>query len=294
MWDEGSTSPKYLKKYKLKNMIKKISLILLFMYSISIYGKELYFKPYIRYHLPLFAQNAPNYFNIDLPINQSGYRTLSYPIENFSLAEGFKYGGTIGYAFDDVIGMELSSDYFSTDKTFMNGIINWKLNAWNIIPTFTFSMKYIKSSVIGKVGFITGITEQEKSIKPVWSTSSVSYKFNKNISVGYTISIEYNYKLSDKLAFAAECGIENTFYTPTKAELTNYFNPNYPIDYYSTYIRTIKYVSNIRNQQTYGQYDGSSTIYLPDQNSAQTRIKETLIMNSLFLGISLKYNIFKK
>jgi len=282
-------------------MKKNITLILLLICSISVYGNEIYFKPYLRYHLPLITQNAPIYFNINVPLYPPDVRTYTYPIENFSLAEGFKYGGTLGYTFDDVIGVELSSDYFFTDKSisnsvlYQNDIINWKLNAWNIIPTFTFSRKYIKSSVTGKVGFIAGITGLEKSVKFDWTDSPTIYKFDRNISVGYTISFEYNYKLSDKLALAAECGIENTFYTPSKAELTSYYNPNHPVDYYSTYIRTIKYVNNIIKQQDYRQYNNSSsTIYLPDQNIPQTRIKETLRMNSLFLGISLKYNIFKK
>ena len=284
-----------------KNMTRKISLIILLLYSISVYGEEIYFKPYIRYHLPLITQNAPVYFNI-LSYSPNALRLnnqISSTIENFSLAQGFKYGGTLGYTFNDVLGVELSSDYFSTDKTFisnnsyMNGILNWKLNSWNFIPTFTFSRKYLKSSVIGKIGFITGITGLDKSIRTE-STTPLSYRFDKNTSIGYTFSIEYNYRLSDKLALAAECGIENTYYTPTKAELTGYFNQNNPVDYYSTYIRTIKYENNIRNLHNDTYNYNSSTIYLPDQNSPQMRIKETLIMNSLFLGISLKYYIFKK
>jgi len=280
-------------------MTRKISLIILFVCSISVYGEEIYFKPYIRYHLPLITQNAPVYFNMPsyVPNGIMLLNPIPSDIENFSLARGFKYGATFGYTFNDVIGVELSSDYFSTDKTFtsntsnMNGILNWKLNSLNFIPTFTFSRKYFNSSVTGKIGFITGITGLEKSISTE-NSNPFSYRFDRNISLGYTFSIEYNYKLSDKLALAAECGIENTYYTPTKAELTGYFNPDYPADYYSTYIRTINYENNIRNQQTYPDY--SSTNYLPDQNSPQKRIKETLIMNSLFLGISLKYYISKK
>lgn len=282
-------------------MTRKISLIILFLCSILVYGEEIYFKPYIRYHLPLITQNAPVYFNLPTYVPNALILINPIPsdIDNFSLAQGFKYGGTLGYTFNDILGVELSSDYFSTDKTFtsntsyMNGILNWKLNSLNFIPTFTFSRKYFNSSVTGKIGLITGITGLEKSIRTV-STTPLSYRFDKNISIGYTISIEYNYKLTDKLALAAECGIENTYYTPTKAELTGYFNQVYPIDSYSTYIRTINYENNIRNQPTYFYGYGSSEINLPDQNSPQTRIKETLIMNSLFLGISLKYYISKK
>lgn len=292
-------------------MIRKNSLIILLLCSISVYGKEIYLRPYIRYHLALTSDNSPVYFNIPMYNPKLVVPNLVMPdqiilnnpipsdIENFSLAQGFKYGCTLGYTFNDVLGVELSSDYFSTNKTFhtnttlMNGILNWKLNTWNIIPTFTFSRKHLKSSFLGKVGFIAGITDLEKSIRTKTSTPLI-YRFDKNLNIGYTFSIEYNYKLSDRLSISSELGFENIFYTPTKAQMTKYFNSNYPVDYYPEYIRTIKYVDNISNQDTYPYYYSGQIIYLPNQNSPQLRLKETLKMYSLFLGISIKYSIINK
>lgn len=280
-------------------MTRKIILIVLLPLSITTYGIEIYFKPYVRYQIPFLTQDAPIYFNI--PIYSPGDLRLSNPIsseiENFSLAKGFKYGGTLGYAFNDVLGLELSGDYFTTNKTFVsynsyqNGIINWNLNTFNISPVFTFSKNYNKSIVIGKIGLIAGITNLDKSIRTD-ETTPLSYKFDKNIDLGYSISLEYNYKLSKKFAVVAECGMENTYFTPKKAELTKYFNTDLPLDFYSPYVKTILYKNDITNQQTSEYYGG--TIILPDQNAPQIRIKETLMMNSIFFGISLKYNIFIK
>jgi hypothetical protein len=275
---------------------------MLFLSSITVLqAKELYFKPYVRYHLPLITQNAPIYFNrLYFPQDEMRSFTIPSDIAHFSLSQGFKYGATFGYTFNDVLGVELSGDYFSTNKTFssstssMNSSLDWKLNSWNIIPSFTFSKKYGKSSVIAKIGVVVGTTGLEKSVRTN-ETPLLSYRFDRNISLGYAISFEYNFMLSDKLALAAECGIENSSYTPTKAELTDYYTKDLPLDVYPLSLRTIKYENTVRGQgmDFYNSY--LPTIYSTDQqNEPQTRIKETLKMNSLYFGISIKYYIFKK
>jgi hypothetical protein len=266
----------------------------------QVQGQQLYFKPYIRYHQSVNSENAPQYFALEIiipngPNYVTGIHVLS-GIKEFSLAGGFKYGGTVGYQFSNILGVEAGIDYFKTNKSIKadmlaynpSGITNWNYQSLQASPSFTFRKKNKKSSLTGKIGVIIGVVWLENSVRFQDNNRKI-YQFDKNISLGYMLGFEYNYYFKHVFSFVVECGLEHSTYTPKKASLVEIrgFTGN-SVQSQTEYTKEINYVNNIQNLPVNSNYYGYR--YTSDQNKPEVRIKEAIRLSSVYLGIGIKYN----
>jgi hypothetical protein len=104
------------------------------------------------------------------------------------------------------------------------------------------------------------------------------YSFNNSISYSLSYGVEYLHNLSPKIQLTINAGINHLCYTPKNAELVS-----------STV--DLKYLPIIYKQIDY--FDKIDT-YNFSFEKPETRLQETLKMNSLYLGVGVKYILFKK
>lgn len=266
-------------------------------------SQQFYVKPYIRYHQSVVTQNAPQYFTLTVsaPYGSNGIidRDVWTQINKFSIADGMKYGACFGYQFDNIIGVEAGIDYFKTSKKIMaepagyapTGMTQWKYQAVQASPVFTFKKNKKKSSFVGKAGIIIGIAWLQNTVTA--SNAHETYQLNKNLSLGYTLGIEYDRKLNHYLSLAIEGGLEHSSYTPKKAKLTAIGGVNqYSLEDQKERQKKINYVSQIENIPV--SLDSYTNIYSYDENKPELRLKEAIKLSSVYLGVGIKYNFYKK
>jgi hypothetical protein len=266
-------------------------------------AQQFYVKPYVRYHQSVATQNAPQYFTLTLLTpygsNSSVDIDVWTQINKFSLAGGMKYGGCFGYQFDNIIGVEAGIDYFKTNKKIMadpagyapTGMTQWKYQAVQASPVFTFRKSNKKSSLVGKAGMIIGIAWLQNTVTA--SSSHETYQLNKNLSLGYTLGIEYDLKMSPQSSFVIEGGLEHSSYTPKKAKLTAIGGVNqYSLQDQKKGVKEINYVNQIKNIPVFFNPYGNSYTY--DQDKPEVRIKQAIKLSSAYLGVGIKYNFNKK
>jgi hypothetical protein len=207
--------------------------------------------------------------------------------ENFTLASGIKYGIAMGYTFKKNFGFEIGMDYFNVNKWFniydKKTKNDWHYQSINIYPLFTFAVENKKSTFIGKAGAIIGVAKMNKSFiyidenknEDVWYIGD----FDTKLNLGYTVGWEYNYRILKYLSLSAEMGIECYKYTPNKATVQrpelNYYN------------QKIEYVKNYTGKYSPSYYYDDD--YYPKKD---LRFQESILFNSIYFGIGIKYNIF--
>lgn len=283
--------------------MKKASILLLFLVSLVLATKAqgFYIKINPRYHIPNAKQKSPEYFSPGITLGP-GYLTtvITSSINKFSIANGFSLGGILGYRINEFIGVELGLDYFKSNSTFDPGINSlwwvgsrWKFWSVNSMPTFVFGKAYTNSALYAKVGPIIGLSSLTKTILDGNGDPMISYKLKNNLSYGYKVGFEYNYGLNKSLSLSVEIGIENYSYTPKKAELED--ANGYDMEMLPERNKKIEYVSEIKNEEIgRSYYQGYGIMYNPDEPTK--RLKETLKMNSAYIGIGLifKFNSREK
>lgn len=261
--------------------MKKIIFLVTLLFIVKLLqAQELYLKPILRYNLSISTQAAPQYFtlpNLYLPISSS--------IKEFSLSSGFKYGGTLGYRFNESIGLELDLEYFNPDRTIeadkvrsaFIGTTNWNFKSFNTIPSFIFSKNFNKSVLTGKIGVLIGVS---RLVNSIYIENSIerynkTYLLSKELSLGYLLGLEYNYFVKPNFAFFFEFGEEHYSYSPSSASLTENFVYKSKITNNSISVEKIEYRDKIEG-------------YIADPNKPEVRIKETINMNSIYFGIGFK------
>ena len=268
------------------------AILLIFLFEL-LPAQDYYFKPNLKYHLSISKEPAPDFFTTPMPM--SGL-LLSIPayIDEFSLANGFSFGGIIGYKINDFLSLEFGIDYFGNkesivaDKTFglsLPVLTKWNLNTLNSIPTFVIGKNYGKSHFSAKAGLIIGLTSLKKTVS--LDNFDQTFKMKANISKGYLFGFEYSTSFSRSLSFVAGCGVEELFYTPRKAVLIENEFSNRTIDETYVYLKEIKYVKKIDNQ--IGSYDRYTNTYFESEDKPSVRLSETLILNSMYIEIGLIY-----
>ena len=276
--------------------------IFLFFLLNNVQGQNFYVKPYARYHLSAAKRYAPEYFTLALPTpwwQNSSRRNVSTQILKFSLADGMKYGVSFGYQFDKIIGFETGIDYFRTNKKVMadkasfapTGMTEWTYQAVQASPTFTFRKNNKRSSLAGKAGIIIGVAWLENTVS--YNSYFLGYELDKNISLGYTFGIEYNFNFTSYLSLAIEGGLEHSSYTPANAKLSEMDNVSQSSPRsQSKSVEEIHYVNQVKDIR--GIYDSYGQFHNADDNSPQVRMKDALQLTSVYLGIGIKYNFNKK
>lgn len=277
------------------------TLLLAICFFCKAQSQQMYINVHTRFHQSISSQPGPQYFGLDyVVVGVNILENTPANIKNFSIASGFKYGGTLGYQLNNVLGIETGIDYFSTKRT-INPDINsfsydvitkWKYYSIQATPAVTVKKTMNKKSLSIKAGMIIGVAWLNNTLL-TGDYNSKTYQLEKHLTFGYTMGIEYNYRLSSVFSFLAECGLEHSSFTPSKAKLEAIkFLGDVSVQDQNEYLKKIKYVSEVRNQEvTYDYNNPSPNSFVTDQNKPQSRIKQSIHFNTAYLGIGLKYNI---
>jgi len=279
-------------------MVKSLFLFVAVLFlSVAIRAQNFYLKPRVRYHIPVTRQEAPEFFNAAIVVaTGSGYYYTDIITYNskFSLAKGPDYGVTLGYRFNDHIGIETGLQYFE-EKQELNsedvfphypiGSTSWQFRSFNATPSLVISHTTGNFTLSANAGLLAGLTSLGRSV--FFDNKRRTFKFNSSLSTGYTIGLELGLKISSAFALTAEAGIQNQFYKPRKALIQYDDFSYYELDELPVYLRKIIYVKDIDNETVY--YDNQSDTYYTGLNRPLMRLRETLKLNSFYTGIALKY-----
>lgn len=263
------------------------------------FGQSVYFKAGGAFHLPINKQESPDLFSLMYyRPSSSGYGSgeINQKNYNFSLAEGVSFNGAIGRSLNNYISVELGVSYFAnTKKEFdadqqdlysANATTTWRFNNYSLHPTLIVGQTMNKSTI--NISLNLGIGFSNLKAKAASYDLFNEYTFSKSFSYGYGYGIEYLYQLSPTLQWYIQGGINNTYYSPTHAELTS---SSYTIANLQVYQREIDYVKEIKGLQV--PYSNSLNPIYTDINKPEVRLRETVKLNSVFVGIGIKYTLSK-
>lgn len=279
---------------------KTVALFLTICFFCKAQSQQIYIKAYTQYHLSISSEAAPQYFFPGYALGYFAYNVTS-DIKDFSIASGFKYGGAVGYQLNNVLGIETGIDYFSTKRNIKADVVpfafaattKWDYQCIQASPLLTARKAVSKSSLIIKAGPIIGMAWLKNTVQ-AGDYLSRTYQLEKHLTLGYTMGIEYDCKLSSILSLLLECGLEHSSYTPSKAKLEAITVPgNTSVAAQSEYLRKIEYVKQVRNLDVSYSYSTNyfSGNYISDQTRPEIRIKQSMNFNTAYFGIGIKYNI---
>jgi hypothetical protein len=115
----------------------------------------------------------------------------------------------------------------------------------------------------------------------VWSEKLSTITFSDKLNFGYSIGLEYNYQLSKQLNFVTELSYEQYKYTPRKATI-EYENERWSPYEWQKKVK-VYYVDKIADEWTSSQ-----------NRPENKRLKEPILFDNIYLGIGLKYNLWRK
>jgi hypothetical protein len=254
------------------------------LFSVESFSNEWFFKLYGKYHTPLTYQQMPAYFTdqVYVPVYLSGTEwNIIAENSKFSLASGMSYGVSAGCFFNKLIGIELSFESFSINKTFESdnyeldstsilGKASWKFKSFKVMPTLLFRKEYKKSEIIAKIGPLIGFDEFDKKINGQGYTNS--YQLFGGLGFGYNIGVEYQHELSSRFHLSIEIGMEDHYYTPKKAMQM-------------AWSYQLAIVQNIEYEKEFERYKNPAYYNVP------MRLSETLRLNSMYCSFGIVYKI---
>ena len=278
--------------------MRKLFILPLFLTIITsnIFCQGIYFKASSNYSFSTCNQQMPEYFSyqIELPTymgTTESYYNVNTSSNEFSISSGLNFQGTAGYSINDFLSFELKFSAFNNSKTEFdaspelkyaaNGNTDWVFHNYSLLPTVLFGQTFNKSTV--NIFFYSGLGISKLNIKASLNENFREYEFDKNYTFSWGYGLEYDYSISKNFSFFTNIGINNTNYKPEKSEL---ISSSFSMDYLTTSQKEIQYVDKITNLEL--GYNGSSVSASPE-----IRLKEVLKLNSVFLGIGIKYMIKK-
>lgn len=288
----------YARRPGLQHRCKIILVILLSIYTSVCVGQSFYIKTGGSYTIPISKQSTPDYFSFvhALPGNGSFFTTsdLIYSgyhniiTSDFSLASGVNLQGTVGYDVNDLISIELAASYFTNLKREFTGAgvvvpagkTDWNYKNYSLQPGIQIGQTFNKSRI--SINLFTGIGISDLSVEASAGSTFSKYAFKKSISYTYGYGLEYQFKPSARMQFYMSAGITNTFYTPRQANLVS---SSLSMTSFTTSEKQVDYVKEISDAPV---YDGKQLSDRPEQ-----RLRETLKLNAIYVGIGLKYALKK-
>jgi len=175
--------------------------------------------------------------------------TTTYKEIKFGLGKGLNFGGSVGYMFNDYLGLDLgfsyllgaetkvkdsyhsqdiyqdhTEDYYSVSNNKLYSRMFTITPSILITPNFQKINPYLKMGVVLGVGSIYWEAVSERSstgqVTPTSSTSEYASKFNGGVAIGVNASVGVEYNISDKLSIFGELNLTGMTYNPKKMENT--------------------------------------------------------------------------
>jgi len=266
-------------------------------------AQKLSIKPYLLYHQSISKQNEPVFYYLYLRSFYGDYSVFpaSSLSKDFTLATGLEYGLAIDYTFRNQLGIELGMGYFSSiGSSFASKTepctTEWDYHSIAVRPLFTYSVMKGKSIFTGKIGPTIHYTSVSMScfgrmgpfslLPDFVDEKNSTGTFANRMNLGYLIAFEYNYHLSKRLSLAMELGFEQYRYTPHKATVE--YEGRFAFGRKQEGEDIILYVDRMVDELV---PDISSYYYFPSENKM---LKRSILFDSIYFGIGIKYNLWEK
>jgi hypothetical protein len=130
----------------------------------------------------------------------------------------------------------------------------------------------------------SGVGATDLNITTSFNEDHREFEFERQAVFSWGYGLEFSYTITKKLGLFANIGISNSYYSPHRASLL--FSSFIPAEYLDTYQKEIVYVDVITNLDLH-----SGAIPIP--TSPDTRLNETLKLNSLSGGLGIKFSPWK-
>lgn len=126
----------------------------------------------------------------------------------------------------------------------------------------------------------SGIGAADLNVTTMINEDRRRFEFDRQTLFSWGYGLEFAYAISGKFSLFADAGISNTYYGPARAHLVS--STLIPAESLAVYQKETVYVREITNIEMlpFGR---------PVPTSPETRLKETLISNSLAAGIGIKF-----
>lgn len=272
----------------------KYLIIVLFIKSTPLFGQGFYLKASSNYNISSSKQRMPDYFTYRVGY-WGGSQILDFIVNDFSIASGSDLQGTAGYSFNDFLSLELKLSAFRNSKKEFkvspDEILrtNWDLRNFSLLPTILLGKTFNKSTI--NIFICTGLGYSKLNLRASLHGEGLSnlnfreYEFDRSYTFSWGYGLEYTFSISNKLSIFSNIGINNTYYIPEKAHL---ISTGIPMQYLTTSEKEIQFVNNITNLDVLSYY-----YYSSDPNKPDIKLKETLKLNSIYLGFGIKYTLKK-
>ena len=275
------------------NRLLLIILLLLIRGGLTL-SQGLYFKLFPGYNFSVSAQQMPDYLTHQVMIPTGtgfGRQNVNLNDPEFSVASGVNLSAAAGYEVNDFLSVELRlSGFANTRKQFeaagrdlMNGETEWDFRSLSVMPAIVFGKTVNKTSL--NIYAFSGIGAADLRVTTIIEGDRRRFEFDRAPLFSWGFGLEFCYALSRKLSLFAEAGITSSYYyKPDRAHLVS--STLIPAEDFMTYQKEFVYRDEITNISTdpYG---------MPDPNSPDTRLRETLRSNSLAAGIGIKITPWK-
>lgn len=146
-----------------------------------------------------------------------------------SLGNGFNLGGTVGYMFNDNLGMELGVNYLlgaesKAKDIYLDGTTDYSMssNMLRLNPSLILAAGKQKIDPYAKVGIIVGSGNIDYSIKESidGDVAEQTLTMDGGLAYGLNSSFGLLFKKSESISFFTEFSMINMSYAPVKGEIT--------------------------------------------------------------------------
>lgn len=163
-----------------------------------------------------------------------------------------------------------------------DGMTKWKLQNLSIMPTILLGQTYNRVSL--NVVAWSGVGATDLNITTSFNEDHREFEFERQAVFSWGYGIEFSYAVTEKFSLFANIGINNSYYRPHRASLIS--SSLIPSEYLDTYQKEIVYVDEITSLDL-------STGAMPVPTSPDTRLNETLRLNSLSGSLGIKFSPWK-
>lgn len=275
--------------------MKRIFIILLLQLITGgfAWSQGLYFKLFPGYNFSVSSQYMPDYLSHEVMIPTGtgfGRQSVNLDVPRFSVASGVNLRAAAGYMINDLLSAELRfSGFANTRKQFeastqglLHGETEWDFRSLSVMPTIVFGRTVNKTSL--SIYAFSGIGAADLEVTTIINDDRRRFEFDRAPLFSWGCGLELCYAVSGKISLFADAGISNTYYRPERAHLVS--STVYIVDNLMTYQKEVVYLDEIVNI-------GLDPFGRPEPDSPDTRIRETLISNSLAAGIGIKLTPWK-
>lgn len=243
--------------------MKKLSLLIVLsaVFSAIVSAQGIYIRAGAGYGLPSgTSQVGEKYLHLYDASNTEFPDSYSSEIVTGSYGAGMNFQVAFGYKFNENLILDFNVQYLAGNKIKTSDIYRYEdgsfsgvdqsttetgSNSLFLNPSVVFSAGFGKGAPYGRFGIVASsptLTEKTESYYDLdgISTSSLTWKYSKGLSLGYQAAIGMNWKLSEKLDFYTEVNFVSLTWYAKEGEITEYIEDgNDILDQFPTYFKKV-------------------------------------------------------